>query len=188
MEFAVIVDPGSGSALHRGIKTVLRVLADGPLAECRAGDRIIVREAGVPGRRANGTELATDLARAEYVAFPDGWRQCRDGRGWQGDPPRDAEEKWVSALQMPDWACRTRLDVVAVRTSRVQDVSAAEMRAEGLRRVLGCLWWRWPRPNPIAAMTARGAYLRLWSITHPTPGTRWADNPQTLGLTVRRKA
>jgi hypothetical protein len=187
MEFSVIVDPGSGRALHRGTKAVLRVLAQGPLARCSAGDRVIVREAGVPGRSANGVELATDLARADYMAFPDGWRQHRDGSGWQGVIPRDAEEKWVSALRMPDWACRTRLDVLAVTASRVQEVRVAEMRAEGLRRVLGCLWWCWPRPNPIAGLSARGAYARLWTITHPTPGVRWADNPQTLALTLRRQ-
>jgi len=185
MEPSIILDPATARAFLDGRKSQIRVLAGHGLDGLRAGARLYGREASAPGRIHNGAELLTDLQRAEFVAFADGWRRDRHGHGWQAKPPRDPNEMWISAVHMPTWACRVVLEVVEVSAEHLHDISPAALRAEGLQPVLGGLLWRGPKPLPGIYRSARKAFAAHWDATHPLPGLRWADNPAVLALAVK---
>jgi hypothetical protein len=184
MSFALIADPGMARALRSGRKTQARVSMASALSSCVPGDRIWVREACVPGRHGAGQDFITPLRKAEFVMFPDGWRQYRDGSGQQGRPPseRDSDDRWVTAMHMPRWASRLTLAVSSVRTERLQQITRRDIRAEGALPVLGGLLWRWPQPIGGVALTARRAFAACWSIDHATPGERWEDDPLVIVL------
>lgn len=149
------------------------------------GMHIYGREACAPGRRQDGRELLTGLARAEFVVFADGWRRDREGNGWQGKPPIDPNEMWIAAPHMPDWACRIVLELQGIRTERLHDITPEGLRADGLLSVLGGLMWRWPKPIPGLHLSARRAFAAQWDTTHPVAGLCWADNPEVLVLDVK---
>ncbi|WP_336963281.1 hypothetical protein [Sphingobium aquiterrae] len=182
MTRSTIVDPGMANALLSGRKTQMRLGTMSPLSRCRPGDRIQVREACIAGRIDAGQELSTSLNKAEFVIFPDGWRQYPDGSGHAGRVPGDVDHQWVSAVHMPRWASRMTLIVDGVRTERLQAIAADDIRAEGARPVLGCWFWRWPRPIRGIDLTARRAFRRYWNINHGTPGDRWEDDPEIIVL------
>lgn len=180
----VIAGPAVARALLAGWQTRWRAPADGPLSRCEQGDSLIVREACIPGRIRDGVEVMTDLARAEFVVFPDGWRRYRDGSGRSGPLPRDADEKWIAAVHMPRWAVRIELIVERGQIEPVQAITRADIRAEGVRPLLGGLFWRAPAHG--IGFSARRLYAHRWNRDHPTPGYRWQDHPATIVLDVRR--
>jgi len=60
-----------------------------------------------------------------------------DGRTYyraDGRPPMGGlnVQKWTPSLHMPRWAARTFLDVLKVRVERAQDISDADVAAEGM--------------------------------------------------------
>lgn len=185
MALSVIVDPGMAGALLSGRKTQMRVLADSAVAQAEPGAILRVREACIAAREKAGQEYATALNRADYVIFPDGWRQMRDGRGWQGARKADGEHQWVPAIQAPYWACRMRLLVEERRTERLKQIRRRDIRAEGAMPLLGGLLWRWPRPIPGLHPTARRAFAHYWTLNHPAPGARWDDDPEVIVLGTR---
>lgn len=185
MEPSIILDPATARALLDGRKTQIRVIAGYGLGNLAVGSSIRGREACAPGRLHNGQEIMTDLARAEFVAFADGWRRDRDGRGWQAKPPHDPNEMWISALHMPVWACRVVLELCGAQTGKLRDIGPASLRAEGIQPVWGGLLWRGPKPLPGLYRTAQRAFAAHWDITHPVPGMQWADNPDVLVLDVK---
>lgn len=180
----VIAGPAVARALLAGWQTRWRAPADSPFSRCVPGDRLIVREACIPGRIRDGGEVMTDLARAEFVVFPDGWRRYRDGSGRNGTLPRDADEKWIAAVHMPRWAVRIALIVERGRIEPVQAITRGGLCGEGLRPLLGGLVWLAPAHG--VGLSPRRLYARRWNLDHPTPGCRWQDNPSTIVLDVRR--
>jgi hypothetical protein len=185
---SIIVDPGAAGALLAGSKTQMRVLAGSRLSACAAGDRMWVREACIPGRMGDGGEVSTDRRRAEFVVFPDGWRRYPDGSGHRGAVPVDAQDKWIGAMHMPRWACRMELVVEWTRAERLQAITHGDARAEGVRKVLGGVVWRLPKPRPGVFVSARRAFARGWDVDHPLAGARWADDPAVvvIGFAVVR--
>ncbi|MDB5711669.1 MAG: hypothetical protein JWL96_3739 [Sphingomonas bacterium] len=174
---AVIVDPGIAAALIAGQKTQKRVGASSAVSRCVAGDRIRVRESCLAARHEAGQDIVTTPARAEFAIFWDGWRQYRDGSGKPGRPPGKADYKWIAAAHMPRWASRITLVVERVRQERLQQITRRDIRAEGVRPVLGGLLWRWPRPIPGMYRGARRAFAANWNVNHPAAGERWDDDP-----------
>jgi len=188
MSAFVLADPGIARALLTGRKTEMRVLARGPLAAVAPGERIQVREACIPARIVGGKLHATDRRRAELVVFADGWRQYRDGSHERGRRPTDTYSQWLGAMHMPGWAQRLTLRVDSVRIARLQQMTHAEARAEGVIPVLGGLLWRWPKPIQGHYVDPRRAFRAHWDLLH-APGGRWTDNPEvvTIGLDVERR-
>ena len=160
----------------------MRVLASSPLAAVAPGDRIRVRESVIAARVRDKKVFATSLARAELAIFPDGWRQHRDGQGEQGRRPTDPEHQWIGAMHMPRWASRMTLAVERVASGQLQEITAAEARAEGATPLLGGLLWRWPAPIPGVHRGARRAFAHHWDIHHSALGECWADNPAIVVL------
>lgn len=185
MEPSIILDPATARAFLDGRKSQIRVLANTGLNGLRAGDRLYGREACAPGRIHNGAEMLTDLHRAAFVAFADGWRRDRQGRGWQALPPRDPNEMWITAVHMPSWACRVVLEICHISSEHLQDIKPEALRAEGVEPIFGGVLWRGPKPLPGLYRSARRAFAAHWDVTHPMPAMRWADNPAVLALTVK---
>ena len=180
-----IADPGIAAALLAGQKTQLRVGAGSALGTCAAGDLISVRESCLAARHQGGQDLVTTPARAEFAIFRAGWRRYRDGGGEPGRAPGDTDYKWIAAGHMPHWASRMTLAVEAVRRERLQQISAADVLAEGARPIFAGLLWRWPRPLPGIYLTARRAFARHWNVNHPVRGERWEDDPTVIVLDIR---
>jgi hypothetical protein len=188
MQPSIILDPASARAFLDGRKTQLRVVEGHGMGKLVTGTCIYGREACAPGRLEKGHEILTDLSRAQFVAFADGWRRDRDGQGWQAKPPHDPNEMWISAIHMPAWACRIVLELLDISTENLQHIDAGALCSEGVEPLLGGLFWRGPKPMPGLFRSARRAFAAHWDITHPVLGLRWADNPVVHVLTVRLAA
>lgn len=77
-------------------------------------------------------------------------------------------KRWTPSIHMPRWASRLTLEIVSVRVERLQDISDADARAEGVIRVNGT-------SEEDFAQTNRDAYEILWESING-PGS-WALNP-----------
>lgn len=171
----VLADPAMARAILTGRQRQMRVPLAAPLAAiAQPGAVLGLREACVPGRRrSDGVEMATDRARAEFVAFADGWRRDRSGRQWRGAVPRDAAEKWLAALHMPPWATRARIVIERRRTSPLRAIGPEDLAAEGYRGLLPLAW------------LMRRRFARRWDVLHPQGGLRWRDDPAVAVLSFR---
>jgi hypothetical protein len=72
----------------------------------------------------------------DVIYVKETWLECGEGSGrydYRADT-LDGPARWSSSLFMPRRACRTLLDVVAVRPERLQDISEADACAEGVER------------------------------------------------------
>jgi len=186
-EYPVILDPVAMRALLLGAKTELRRLASSPLAACRPGDRLWVRESCVAARIAgpDGREESAKLRDAGLVVLADGWRRHRHGAGRLGPLPTNRRLIWTPAIQMPRWASRATLVVEAARIEPLRAMGRAQARAEGLRPVCGGLFWRWPPPARGLWRDPVRAFAAMWDRHHATPGTRWCDDPAVVVLAFR---
>jgi hypothetical protein len=92
------------------------------------GDRLWVREAWRPDPNGPSTTGAIELFypadRMLHAETPaDGWRM-----------PKQAQRGKVTPLHMPRWASRLTLHVTEVRVQRLQEISEADIAAEGIKR------------------------------------------------------
>jgi len=143
------------------------------------GDRLWVREAWrtlnvhdhVPPRELSGAKV---------------WYEAQD------DVPfhPTAFGKLRPSMFMPRWASRLTLEVTKVYVERLQDISDADARAEGIEKQSdGIGWKRGPISGDIpntATRTAfpRLAYQSLWESING-PGS-WAANPWVWCVSFRR--
>lgn len=131
------------------------------------GDRLWVREAHslVPSsayRMSTGVAQVVDpFDRDIACVYREGWERCA---------PR-----WRPSIHMPRWASRLTLTVTDVRVQRLQDISEADARAEGVDAVT---MDDVPRQ---ASMSRRGDFAALWDNING-PGA-WAANPWVCALT-----
>jgi len=94
--------------------------------------------------------------------------------------------KWTPSIHMPRKYSRILLEITDVRIERLQEISEADCRAEGIidggclacgeNEPYGCAN---PRPD------ARDAFVRLWNSL-AKPGFRWADNPFVWRIEFKR--
>lgn len=110
----------------------------GAREECRfptpygqAGDRLWLREAAYltpPGwGPASDCTHRDQLGRPRLVVYA---ADCRGGRSETAEV--DYNLRKTPAMLFPRWACRAVLEVLRVRVQRLQDITEAEIRAEGV--------------------------------------------------------
>lgn len=83
-------------------------------------------------------------------------------------------ERWRPSIHMPRWASRITLEVTNVRVERVQDISARDIRAEGIDLTIS-------EKNTVHAYHVK-SYLqshfrRLWDSINAKRGYSWDSNP-----------
>lgn len=84
---------------------------------------------------------------------------------YRADRPWDGP--WRPSIHMPRWASRITLLVAGVRVERVQDITEADARAEGLE----------PGPGPDGMTTAKTEFWLLWDRMYSARGFGWQANP-----------
>lgn len=129
-----------------------------------AGDRLWVRETWDWRDWQSGQDgkiriaYAADGEQVDRIAPPD----------W--NPTIYNAERWRPSIHMPRWACRLVLPLVSIRVERVQDISEADVWAEGVRRT--DFGWS-DGTTGYDTVTARDAFRELWDSIYGT----WDANP-----------
>lgn len=119
----------------------------------------------------------------------------RNGAAYRAETDADGERcrqelgyKWKPAIHMPRWASRLLLEVEAVRAERLDDISEADARAEGMH--FDGLWWHGAphhiKGTPRCLPSARDALLDRWDTMYAGGPWERARNPWIWVVTFRR--
>jgi hypothetical protein len=106
------------------------------------------------------------------------------GRVWyqatmQGDP----HIRWKPSIHMPRWASRITLEVTGVRVERLQEISEADARAEGIDPLSMFNW----RPDEVWSTNPQAQrYAELWNDLNTARGYGWDVNPWVWVVEFRR--
>lgn len=178
--------------IAKGVVTVHAVTGEplakldsaGPRVPCpygQPGDRLWVREthAIVPRTAYAHSEGVQQTLRQDdhyehdAAIYREGWTRSNGGFSWR------------PSIHMPRWASRITLEVTSVRVERLQDISEADARAEGIdydpgeggvfhvSGLAGC-----------CSEAATGSYRKLWEqINGPES---WATNPWVWVVEFKR--
>jgi hypothetical protein len=97
---------------------------------------------------------------------------------------------WKPSIFMPRWACRINLEVTGVRCERLQDISEADAKAEGISEPEPSHGhWCDPKLGREGHWSYRKPYAALWdSINGRNPAKAWAANPWVFVVEFRRSA
>jgi len=165
------------------------------------GDRLWVRETFAliwPGEyepddiRENEVEYRADHPGKRY---PGEWPDCPASETDSSCP------KWRPSLHMPRWASRLTLEITDVRVERLQDISEADARAEGIPLDVwdaaliapnyltdGEFFQNWREEEPHFAKSDRIAvesYRALWDSLNAKRAP-WSSNPWVWVLSFKR--
>ncbi len=101
-----------------------------------------------------------------------------------------------ASMHMPRWASRITLELTGVKVERLQDISEADVKAEGIEyatRPFGD-WRLIPGIWDLAGVDQTGLqreppaaikYAYLWNTINKAEGDRWADNPWVVAPTFK---
>jgi hypothetical protein len=92
----------------------------------KSGDRLWVREAWQADDQVNSV-APRDLSHGEPIRYPADWDFRQTGCAMI------KPGKIRPSIHMPRWASRILLEITDVRVERLQDISRADIRAEGLK-------------------------------------------------------
>jgi hypothetical protein len=110
-----------------------------------------------------------------------------DAKMFPGTVPPYKPGKWNPSIFMERWMSRIKGTISAVRAQRVQDISEADAKAEGIERH-GQNWCNYGRPIYHASneqlVLARDSYRSLWDSINTDAGDRWQDNPPIWAYTL----
>lgn len=128
------------------------------------GDRLYVREAWRTWK--DFDHLSPKALPPDAPIFPEEDRDNCDRHG-----------RYRSGRFMMRHMSRLTLTVTDVRVQRVQDISEADARAEGVEHAI--------RYNQVAdaCLSAIDRFKVLWNSLHTKPGETWDDNPWVVALT-----
>ena len=93
-------------------------------------------------------------------------------------------QRWRPAIHMPRAASRITLEITAVRVERLQDISEADAKAEGISEFVGGWWCEHDDAEQIAGMTPQEGYAHLWERINGAGS--WAENPWVWVVTFQR--
>lgn len=135
-----------------------------PCPQGEIGDRLWVRETWAYGIHAMAAERDED---GPFVYAADGTTQGR------------LCDRWTPSIHMPRWASRISLEITALRAERLQDISNADARAEGIECMAGdpeCGYRNYlDQSGKDWSLSPRESFRGLWeSINGPAS---WAKNP-----------
>lgn len=144
------------------------------------GDRLWVRETWWSIPEPSVSDLRDG---ADTWPEPTGPQEQRVAYAADGDDPVSVRQwgwKLRPSIFMPRWASRITLEITDVRVQRVQEISAADCAAEGIRS-------RGIDPPCIAsALLYLSDYQELWDSINAKRGFGWEANPWVWALSFRR--
>jgi hypothetical protein len=153
------------------------------------GDRLWVRETwqyagftedGYPFVRyqADGAQRLHDRSPSEEWSerWLDIWAGLSEPSNFDIDGTA-SDRRWRPSIHMPRWASRITLVITGVRVERLQDISEADARAEGVEPIA-----THSRPGAIA--TCYGAYSLLWDAINGDGA--WDANPWVWAIDFKR--
>jgi hypothetical protein len=153
-------------------------------------DRLWVRESyfqrghwqPVEGVKTKGGRQKWAFVPADGQISFDAPAEYRKGRH-TADPETVAWHKRLGRF-MPRCASRLTLTVTDVRVERLQNISEADARAEGLQYQMDWLpQWRGADQLPWRSEFPRDAFRDLWdSINGNRKGASWTDNPWVVAI------
>ncbi len=169
----------------------------------RPGERIWVRETWRPAMEGYSSYVEYAAGGDTKRVDPDLYKGLKKiALRFPGARKEIQSENWHPSLLIPRWASRLILGVTAVRTERLNDISEADARAEGLSTLTkdgGQTWkfgipdrdgrpgedddgWHWSEWN----VDPRKAYRLLWESING-PGS-WDANPWVWVIEFRRQS
>ena len=140
------------------------------------GDRLWVRESWAPDPPCDGTWGYTTWAgcrEGQIAGVPDRFRHprfCNYAANWLHGPIR-----WTPSIHMPRWASRITLEITGVRVERLQDISEADAKAEGIEKTPSGFWSLYGQADVDGTYSPRSSYRALWESING-PGS-WDANP-----------
>lgn len=140
---------------------------------------------GVPGDRLWVREAFTDRFTendhgSKWAAYRADGRMIDHATGQQDALVVDMH--WRPSIFMPRWACRLVLEVVAVRVERVQQISEADVRAEGVSPCLDCDTYN---HRNIGKLWHAEDYRALWDKINAKRAP-WVSNPWVWVVEFRK--
>ena len=133
------------------------------------GDRLWVRENFALGFDLDDHDMPIGDEPTPFFA------STYDGRMWldrDTDEWRD-EPRWTPSIHMPRWASRLTLVVTGVRVQRLQEISEADAKAEGVRAPVNV--------SPDLGSTYTDGFGDLWEEIHGEGS--WEANPWIVAIT-----
>lgn len=130
------------------------------------GERLWVRETWAK----NADQLSETRMNTSLMYRADGERRAVDN---------GTEKPWRPSIHMSRWASRITLEVTDVRVERLQDISEADAKAEGVAPADEPNELRWQHYVPYAI-----AYRKLWDSING-PGS-WEANPFVWCVSFKR--
>lgn len=154
----------------------------------RPGDLLWVRESA---RRVDTGSAALQFARFEYRAdgkqfsLPENIYDCRPFK-WN---------KWTPSIHMPKWAARLWLRIIRIWVERLQEISKADVKAEGIRGYGAhgggthynnvTIYPAFPEKGG-GFSTAKEAFECLWDSLNAGRNYGWEANPWVWALEFER--
>jgi hypothetical protein len=125
-----------------------------------------------------------DWAQPHYRATDPQPDLCCEHKKCEGGP---CSRPWWPSIFMPRWASRITLEVVKVRVERLQDISNADARAEGVDAAPH----RGPQGGPCTFETGIDqcfgcSYRFLWNVINGKRGFGWDKNPWVWVVEFKR--
>lgn len=158
----------------------LQSLAGGSCPYGTKRDLLWVRE----GFRCNG--WATDVATIFYKANEhDSYTEMCEQYPVEGKKRLKVSSTWKPSIHMPRWASRLTLEITGVKIERLNDISEADAKAEGITMVpfypddgyplsQGFMFGRNDDKAPLETC-AKNAFISLWESINGDAS--WDDNP-----------
>jgi hypothetical protein len=191
-------------AIDDGRKTQTRRLEDKP--RHKVGDRLYIKQAWRTWQQAcddneewhEEENTAFDYCDHTYVAYranprigyrpiPDKVRICYLDESTPIESNKELLGPWKSSMLMPEWAARTFIEIIEVRVQRLQEISDADARAEGIAfgemqdaMINGEL-------GRVAIFDPRTAFAMLWNAINGARGESlsWRANPTVTAYTFK---
>jgi len=152
----------------------------GPI-RCASGDTPSIYGKYLPGEQLWVRETWSADHAAFYPNFPVVYKadmagfQIENGKVFSPEQNAWYPFRWRPSIHMPRWASRITLEVVSVRVERVQEISEADAKAEGVTR-LNC--------GQLGMEKWSSAFRNLWIDINGHDS--WEQNPVVWVVEFRR--
>lgn len=131
------------------------------------GDRLWVRETH-----------SIRVEPSEYTPGAAWYRESDIGRQWEG------QLRWRPSIHMPRWASRITLEITGVRVERLNNISEADARADGVEQLRGGFWRHYQPAWTQHQLSARGSFVTLWKSIYGEES--WQANPWVWVIEFKR--